>query len=210
MFGSAPGVIRTTVGFTGGTKVDPSYHSLGNHTETVSIDYDPQSTSYEDLLSLFWNNHDPSPRNGVCPNVPGNDPTRQYMSVIFYHNEDQKLLANQSLKMATKGGMQKIATVIVPAQKFYNAENYHQKYVLRQHPKLISILELDDMTSGHVSTRLNGYLSGYGKAEHFELEWKDLGLSTDAAEYVKDHMKTARRTWWGQVKYSTSKRADLG
>ena len=210
MFGSAPGVIRTTVGFTGGTKVDPSYHSLGNHTETVCIDYDPQSTSYEDLLSLFWNKHDPSPRNGVCPNVPGNDPTRQYMSVIFYHNDYQKLLANESLKMATKGGMRKIATVIAPAQKFYNAENYHQKYVLRQHPKLISILELDDMTSGHVSTRLNGYLSGYGKAEHFELEWKDLGLSTDAAEYVKDHIKTARRTWWGQVKYSTSKRADLG
>ena len=146
LFGSAPGVIRTTVGFTGGTKVDPSYHSLGNHTETVSIDYDPQSTSYEDLLSLFWNNHDPSPRNGVCPNVPGNDPTRQYMSVIFYHNEYQKLLANQSLKMETKDGMRKIATVIAPAQKFYNAENYHQKYVLRQHPKLISILELDDMT----------------------------------------------------------------
>jgi len=95
-------------------------------------------------------------------------------------------------------------------KKFYNAENYHQKYVLRQHPKLISILELDDMTRGHVCTRLNGYLSGYGKAEHFELEWKDLGLSTDAVEYVKDHMKTARRTWWGQVKYSTSKRADLG
>ena len=203
-------MIRTTVGFTGGTKVDPSYHSLGNHTETVSIEYDPQSTSYEDLLSLFWNNHDPSPRNGVCPNVPGNDPTRQYMSVIFYHNDYQKLLANESLKMATKGGMRKIATVIAPAQKFYNAENYHQKYVLRQHPKLISILELDDMTCDHVSTRLNGYLSGYGKAEHFELEWKDLGLSTDAAEYVKDHIKTARRTWWGQVKYSTSKRADLG
>ena len=132
------------------------------------------------------------------------------MSAIFYHDDYQKLLANQSLKMATKGGMQKIATVIAPAQKFYNAENYHQKYVLRQHPKLISILELDDMTCGHVCTRLNGYLSGYGKAEHFELEWKDLGLSTDAAEYVKDHIKTARRTWWGQVKYSTSKRADLG
>ena len=112
-------MIRTAVGFTGGTKVDPSYHSLGNHTETVSIDYDPELTSYEDLLSLFWNNHDPSPRNGVCPNVPGNDPTRQYMSVIFYHNDYQKLLAKQSLKMAANDGKRKIATVFPPKKHRY-------------------------------------------------------------------------------------------
>merc|ERR1712165_66688 len=84
-FGCANGVVRTKVGYTGGTKSFPTYHSLGDHTESVQIEYDPQQTGYRKLLDIFWNNHDCTKHH-----------TRQYMSAIFYHNEEQKLMAEQT------------------------------------------------------------------------------------------------------------------
>ena len=83
----------------------------GDHTESVEIEYDPSEVSYETLLTLFWNNHDPfSPRK------------RQYMSAIFYHNEEQKHLAEESMKVAQSKSKRKVVTQILPAERFYDAE----------------------------------------------------------------------------------------
>lgn len=87
-FGCAPGVVRTRVGYAGGSKLAPTYHAMGDHTESVDMDYDPAVTTYSHLLKMFWKNHDSTSK---C--------TRQYMSAIFYHDEDQKQAAEESLKL---------------------------------------------------------------------------------------------------------------
>ena len=81
-----PGVIRTRVGYTGGTTVDPTYHDLGDHSETIQIDYDPTQVSYQALLDVFWNSHNPTTRSW----------SRQYASAVFYHSDEQKKLAMES------------------------------------------------------------------------------------------------------------------
>jgi len=91
--------------------VNPSYYNLGDHTETTEVVYDPSQTSYARMLEMFWKNHDSTAR---C--------TRQYMSAIFYNNEEQKKLAEDSMKAAQSSKIKKIQTVIVPATTFYDAE----------------------------------------------------------------------------------------
>ena len=110
-FGCAKGVVRTRVGYAGGTKVNPSYYKLGDHTETVDIDYNPEETTYEKMLHMFWNNHNPTVN---CK--------RQYMSAIFYHDEEQKKLAESTMVEENKKKNGKITTKILPAKEFYEAE----------------------------------------------------------------------------------------
>ena len=110
-FGCAPGIVRTRVGFAGGTKESPTYRSLGDHTETVELEWDPAVTSYKKLLDIFWNNHDPTTS---C--------SRQYMSAIFYHSEEQRGEAEKSMKVAQENNRRNITTLILPAKEFYNAE----------------------------------------------------------------------------------------
>ena len=110
-FGCAPGIVRTRVGFAGGTKESPTYRSLGDHTETVELEWDPELTTYASLLDIFWNNHDPT---SVC--------SRQYMSAIFYHSEEQRNEAERSMKVAQENNRKNITTLILPAKEFYNAE----------------------------------------------------------------------------------------
>jgi len=175
-------VLRTRVGYAGGTKPSPTYYSLGDHTETVELDYDPEVTSYSELLAMFWKNHD-----------PGANCSRQYMSAIFYHDEEQKRLAEE-----TKAEMERakrIKTQILPMGRFYNAEGYHQKYLLQRHPWLLQALDIDpeELVENHVAARLNGYVGGYGKAEEFEAEWEKLGLNNKMAEYVKKELIKNKR-----------------
>lgn len=110
-FGCAKGIIRTRVGYAGGTKANPTYHALGDHTETIDMDYDPNEISYSELLDIFWNNHDPTTN---CK--------RQYMSAIFYHDEEQRLLAEETKAVMTKKKNRPIQTQILPAKEFYEAE----------------------------------------------------------------------------------------
>lgn len=111
LFGCAPGVVRTRVGYAGGTKVNPSYYNLGDHTETIDVDYDPNVTNFEKMLDMFWKNHDPTSR---C--------TRQYMSAIFYRDEEQKRLAEESMARENKNRNGKISTKVLPLGEFYVAE----------------------------------------------------------------------------------------
>lgn len=125
-FQNAKGVMSTQVGYTGGTKENPSYrevcsHSTG-HYEAIEITYDPKQTSYEELAKLFFEIHDPTQVDGQ-----GNDIGQQYLSIVFYLNEEQKTTTLKLIDILNKKGY-KVATKLIPATKFWPAEEYHQKY----------------------------------------------------------------------------------
>jgi len=128
-FDKLDGVISTTVGYCGGKEENPTYKqvSAGNtgHAEAVEVVYDPSRVSYVDLLNVFWMNIDPTQKDGQFA-----DTGAQYRTAIFYHNEEQKRLAEASKKELKNTGRfsKKIVTEIVPATPFYRAEEYHQDY----------------------------------------------------------------------------------
>lgn len=123
------GVISTMVGYSGGHTKDPSYEEVctdkTGHAESVLIEFDPEILSYEKLLEIFWNIHDPTTLNRQGPDIGS-----QYRSIIFYHNEEQMNLALKIKDKLEKAGRfsRKIVTEIIPATTFYKAEEYHQKY----------------------------------------------------------------------------------
>jgi peptide-methionine (S)-S-oxide reductase len=128
-FDHVPGVVSVTVGYTGGTKKDPTYEEVSSgttgHAESIEVVYDPVKVSYEKLLDIFWHNIDPTVKDRQFCDVG-----RQYRSAIFYHNEQQKRLAESSKEAleASKRFKGPIYTEIVPASTFYPAEDYHQEY----------------------------------------------------------------------------------
>ena len=129
-YDALPGVVATTSGFTGGQKANPSYKEVsgGNtgHIEAVQIAYDPAKVSYEKLLEVYWRNVDPLDGGGqFC------DRGHEYTTAIFYQNEEQKRLAEQSKVAVEKQLGRPVATVIRPAAPFYAAEDYHQDYYLK-------------------------------------------------------------------------------
>jgi len=125
-----PGVIATEVGFEGGHTENPSYRDVCSHTtghaEVVQVEYDPARVSYDQLLQVFWENHDPTQLNRQGPDVGD-----QYRTVIFYHTPEQQAEAEASkAALAASGKYRKpIVTQIVPAEAFYRAEEYHQQYL---------------------------------------------------------------------------------
>jgi peptide-methionine (S)-S-oxide reductase len=128
-FRKTPGVVSTVVGYTGGHKENPTYQQVCSgrtgHAEAVRVRYDPTKVSYEQLLDVFWGIHDPTTLNRQGPDVGS-----QYRSAIFYHNESQHIAAEASKKRLEQSGKfnKLIVTEIVPAPKFYRAEEYHQQY----------------------------------------------------------------------------------
>ncbi len=129
LFRKTKGVKSTKVGYTGGNLVNPTYEKVcadkTGHAEAVEVEYDPNEISYEELLNLFWNNHDPTSLNRQGPDVG-----IQYRSSIFVHDESQTQAAQKSKELLDSSGKfsKKIVTEIVPAPDFYKAEDYHQKY----------------------------------------------------------------------------------
>ena len=132
-FREMKGVKETAVGFMGGTVENPSYEDVSikdtGHAEIVHLTYDPGEISYEELLNIFWEHHDPTQLNKQGPDVGS-----QYRSVIFYYNEEQKATAEKSKVELDKSGKWKgpIVTEIVPAGEFYKAEEHHQRYLKKR------------------------------------------------------------------------------
>ena len=128
-FDQLPGVISTTVGYTGGRTVNPTYQQVSSettgHAEAVEITFDPKKITYEKILDVFWHQIDPTTVDAQFVDV-GNS----YRTEIFYHNEEQKKMAEQSKTFWDKKGTFKkpIVTQIVAAGTFYKAEDYHQSY----------------------------------------------------------------------------------
>jgi peptide-methionine (S)-S-oxide reductase len=123
------GVKSTAVGYIGGKLQNPTYEEVctdkTGHAEAVEVEYDPDEISFEDLLNVFWTNHNPTTLNRQGPDVG-----IQYRSAIFYHDETQKEIAEKSKQELSQTGKfdNPIITEIVPAPTFYKAEEYHQKY----------------------------------------------------------------------------------
>ena len=127
-FRQIKGVLSTQVGYMGGDMKNPTYENVctdeTGHAEAVEVTYDPKKVSYEKLLEVFWQNHDPMQLNRQGPDVG-----TQYRSVIFYHDKEQKEKALKSFKEEQKKHDKKIMTEIKPAAVFYRAEEYHQQYL---------------------------------------------------------------------------------
>ena len=129
-FRKIKGVVSTSVGYTGGIKENPIYREVckgdTGHAEAVEVIYDPSEVSYEELLDVFWNTHNPTTLNKQGPDMGS-----QYRSVIFYHNEEQMKKAKASKESLQRSAKypDRIVTEIMPASTFYKAEEYHQNYL---------------------------------------------------------------------------------
>ena len=128
-FRKVKGVVSTSVGYTGGSFNNPRYEDVCSgktgHAEAVQVEHDPAQVSYEELLSVFWENHDPTTLNRQGPDIG-----TQYRSAIFFHTPEQRSAAVASKDKLQKSGRHRspIATEITPASQFYRAEEYHQQY----------------------------------------------------------------------------------
>lgn len=129
-FRKVRGVVRTQVGYTGGTMENPTYEDVctgkTGHVEAVQVEYDPNEVSYEQLLNVFWSIHNPTMRD-----QQGLDIGSQYRSAIFYHTAEQRRIAVESKRRLQESGKfdRPIATEVVPASTFWRAEEYHQRYL---------------------------------------------------------------------------------
>jgi peptide-methionine (S)-S-oxide reductase len=132
-FRKVPGVLDAAVGYSGGSLENPTYRDVctdrTGHAEVVEVDFDPAAVSYDRLLDVFWNAHDPTQVNRQGPDVG-----TQYRSVIFVHSPEQEAAAKASRDRLEKSGRfrRPIATQIEPAARFWRAEDYHQQYLAKR------------------------------------------------------------------------------
>jgi len=180
--------VRTRVGYAGGKKKNPTYHSLGDHTETIQMDFDPDRITYERLLGIFWASHDPKSRSW----------SRQYKAVVFYHNDEQRNLAVATRDRLGERLGARIHTEILPYEGFYLAEAYHQKHRLRSVRDIMdefsAIFTLeDDFVNSTAAARVNGYIGGYGSPQELKSEMGELGLSPDASRKLLEIVAARRR-----------------
>jgi peptide-methionine (S)-S-oxide reductase len=154
---------------------------LGDHTETIQIDYDPNQITYNELLDVFWKSHNPTSRAI----------SRQYMSIIFYHDEEQKRLALETRDREAAKQNARLYTEIVPYIEFYLAEDYHQKYRLQHEPELMGEFRrmfphMADFVDSTAAARVNGYLAGYGTPQELEEEIDTLGFSEAGVRKLRE------------------------
>ncbi|WP_136688637.1 peptide-methionine (S)-S-oxide reductase MsrA [Halorhabdus amylolytica] len=154
LFGAKDGIVRTRVGYAGGTANDPTYYALSDHTEVVQLEYDPEIWTYAELLDVVWANHDWTTSQ-----------KRQYRGVILAQDDTQREIAERSHTALADRTGQSVATTVETLERFYPAEAYHQKYELRTLPVVADELEDlygDAFTASTVAARLNGFAAGYG------------------------------------------------
>lgn len=154
-FGAMDGVVRTRVGYAGGTKPDPSYHSLGDHTEVVQVDFDPDIVTYQDLVEDAFRQHDPQTQSRKT----------QYQNVVFASTATQRTTIDTVLAASgyTADGVE---TRLEQLSRFYPAEDYHQKYRLRSTSSFLSAFEEagytdEEIRESPIAAALNGYVAGH-------------------------------------------------
>ncbi len=177
-------MIRTRVGYAGGEKENPTYHGLGDHTETLDIDFDPAVISYEKIMELFWTAHNPCAETW----------SRQYMSAVFVRDGEQRRIATEVRDRVTKDLKNPVTTPILPLTRFWIAEDYHQKYRLRHDGPLLRELKAyypdnRDFVNSTVAARLNGFLDGEGDPKVLEREIDSYGLSEDGRSRLRAAVK---------------------
>lgn len=163
------------MGYAGGSSDNPDYGNIGDHTETVQVDYDPQRITYAELLNLFWKSHRPTQRTW----------DRQYMNAVFFHNQEQRILAQQSKSAVEKRTGSKVRSEVLPLRSFTRAEDYHQKYLLNRRSELVQELQRiypikKDFVDSTAIARLNGYIGGHGSEDQLMDELQSLGLTAES------------------------------
>lgn len=173
-FGSLPGVIRTRVGYAGGTTPSPTYRQMGDHTETIEIDFDSAIMRYEDVLRHFWRNHYPN-----RDQYKG----RQYLSLLRCRGDEQLGAAERVKKEMEVELGEKIETDIAPFTDFTLAEERHQKYYLKRYPKALEQLQMlypepSLLLNSTFAARLNGFVKGFRSKDSLleELAGWEIGL----------------------------------
>ena len=172
-FGAIPGVVRTRVGYAGGTEPEPSYYSLGDHTEVVQVEYDPDTLDYADLLDVVWATHDPF--SGAHK--------RQYRGVVLAHDDGQRTVAETSAAALADRTGQSVETTVESLDSFTLAEDYHQKYELRSTPVLgdeLADIYGPSLVDSTAAARLNGFVAGHGDPDQREALLSDIALSPAA------------------------------
>lgn len=185
VFGSYPGVVGTRVGYAGGEKKNPTYRSLGSHTETIQMDYDPEKVNYRGLLDLFWDRHDPTQNRKT-----------QYRSMIFFHGREQKKIASRSKRKKEKEVRGEVKTAIREYSDLHLAEDYHQKYRLTKKKALYQAFrkiypDIVDFIDSTAVARANGYVSGHGDIDAAG-DLKGLGLNEEGRKLLYKVWKKTR------------------
>lgn len=161
LFGAMPGVSRTRVGYAGGSAEHPTYRDLGDHSEVVELDYDPAVVSLEELLAVFWTNHNPVNVNGYKG--------RQYQSMVLYRDEAQHAEVRRAkLLMEERKGS--LDTEVEPLRAFHMAEPRHQKYYLKRFPDALAKTAErypteEALRDATLAARLNGLAKGFTNRE---------------------------------------------
>jgi len=172
------------VGYAGGRRPDPTYRHIGDHTETVQVDYDPKRITFEQLLDIFWKSHTPT----------GPSRSGQYMRAVFYHDENQRRQAEASKAALEKELGRAVHTRVVPLRSFTMAEDYHQKYLLKQQHRLKAEMSRiypahRDFVDSKAVTRINGYAGGNGSKIQFDRDIDRLGLSDTGKQSLRTIME---------------------
>ncbi len=150
VFESTEGVKNVTAGYAGGTTANPSYEDMGDHVEAAQVEFDPAAVSFDELLKTYWFNIDPFDAGGQFY-----DRGAHYQTAVFYHDEEQKKLAEESKAAIEQEKSKKVATKILPFTNFYPAEDYHQDFY-KKNPE-----------------RYNSYKSGSGREYKLKKLWQE-------------------------------------
>ena len=179
--------MHTRVGYAGGTKKDPTYESLGDHAETIEVTYDTRKISYAELLDIFWQSHEPTVQSS----------SRQYMSIIFYHDEEQRKRAVMTKDRQEASRKRKIQTIFVPAGLFYPAEDYHQKYYLRSTPAVMKEFNAlypssTDFINSAAAAKVYGFLGGNGTIGDLKTDLETSKLAPEAIDRIIKGLRGTR------------------
>lgn len=183
-FGGLRGVVRTRVGYAGGTAKQPTYRTLGDHTETLQIDFYPKVLAYEEVLRHFWRNHYPN-----RDEYKG----RQYISLLRYHNDEQKVSIDQVKREMEQELGEQIETDIAAFTQFTLAEERHQKYYLKRYPKALDQLQdlfpnAEALVNSTFSARLNGFVKGFVSRTELVHEINAWPIDNSARELMTERL----------------------
>ncbi len=171
------------MGYAGGNLENPTYHHLGDHTETIQIDFSPKEIAFSDLLRFFWDGHSPFRQPW----------SRQYAGLVICRDAEQMEIALESKRSLEERFGKQVWTEILPASRFYPAEGYHQKYYL-QHLHRVhawfrkTFPENTGFVNSTAAARVNGYAGGYGSELRLMREIDRLGLFGEAKQELLDRV----------------------
>ncbi|KAK0394688.1 hypothetical protein QR680_000875 [Steinernema hermaphroditum] len=179
-FAKLAGVLKTRVGYAGGSSAAPTYKSIGDHTEITEVIFDDSIVSYAAILDWFFSHHDPTVHR-----------KKQYRSGILYVNDEQKKLAEEALEKARKNFTSELETYIQPFAEFYVAEDYHQKYWLRCQKDIHEQLQLSDqeLIDSPLAAKVNAFLAGYSNFDVLKSLQKEYNLNEALAAHIEDIAK---------------------